>query len=277
MRKLAARRGRRRIRTVLTIAASDSGGGAGVEADVLTIAAHGLHAAAALTAVTAQDTRRVHAVEPVSVRLLERQLDAVFGDLRPAAVKIGVLHDGARVAAVAAALTRWRARHVVLDPVLAASAGQRLLAERAIPVLLRRLLPLCELVTPNLAEAEILSGVAIRTDADRRRAAKALVGLGARAVLIKGGHARGRIVSDLLFDGKTFRDYRHARVETAAAHGTGCALSAAIAARLAQGRRIGSAVAGAIAYVGTGLRAIRSPGRGRGVLGRGPAGKKPSR
>ena len=262
----AQRRPRRRIRTVLTIAASDSGGGAGIQADLKTIAALGLHGATALTAVTVQDTRRVYAVEPVSVLFLRRQIDAVFADLRPAAVKIGVLHDGARIRAVARALKRWRARNVVLDPVLAASAGQRLLSDRAIPILRRVLLPLCDVVTPNLPEAEILAGLPIRTDADRREAARRLHAMGAGAVLIKGGHGRGRVVCDLLFDGRTYRELRHPRVATRATHGTGCVLSASIAAALALGRSIPRAVAEAIAQVDAGLRAGRYPGAGRGIL-----------
>jgi len=256
---------RKRRVCVLTVAASDSGGGAGIQADLLTFAAHGLHGACAITAVTAQDSRRILDAEPVSRRLLERQLEAVFQDLQPAAVKIGALFDRTRVEAVADALARWKARHVVLDPVVAASSGGLLLSPRAIPALRRALLPLCELVTPNLHEAGILTGRRIRNEADAREAALRLVGSGAGAVLIKGGHARGRVVTDLLFDGRSFRMYRHPRVATRATHGTGCTLSAAIAAQLALGRALPSAVGRAIAYLDAGLRQGSFPGRGRGV------------
>ena len=256
--------GRRRV-CVLTVAASDSGGGAGIQADLLAFAAHGLHGACAITAVTAQDSRRILDAEPVSRRLVERQLDAVFQDFRPAAVKIGALFDRSRVEAVAAALSRWRARNVVLDPVVTASSGGQLLSPRAMPALRRDLLPLCSLVTPNLDEAGILTGQRLRSEGHVREAAVRLVGWGAGAALIKGGHARGRVVSDLLFDGRSFRIYRHPRVATRATHGTGCTLSSAIAAQLALGRALPSAVERAIAYLDAGLRQGSFPGRGRGV------------
>ncbi len=267
-RRTAARR--RRVPTVVTIAASDSGGGAGVQADLLTIAAHGLHAATVLTAVTAQNTRGVIAIEPVSERVLTLQLDAVFSDLRPVAVKIGVLGDAPRLRRVVAALRRWKARHVVLDPVLAASTGEPLLSPFALTAMRRTLFPLCDLVTPNLPEAEALSGISIGSDGDRRLASRILVDAGARAVLIKGGHGRGAVVCDLFFDGVAFREFRHPRIVTRATHGTGCMLSTAVAAHLAMGRSLPVAVGRAIAYVDAGLRQGFFPGRGWGVPGRFP-------
>ena len=264
----------RRPRVVLSIAASDSGGGAGIQADLLTLAAHGVYGATAVTAVTAQNTRGITAVEPVSVRLLADQLKAVFSDLHPSAVKIGVLHDARRVRTVAAALRRWKARHVVLDPVLSASTGEPLLSSSALGALRRELLPRCDLVTPNLAEAQALADIPIRDEADRRLAAAILAELGAKAVLVTGGHGRGATVSDLLFDGRRFLEYRHPRVATRATHGTGCALSSAIAANLALGRSLETSVGRAIRYLEAGLRRGLFPGRGRGVPDRFPPRRK---
>jgi len=172
-------RTRRRPITVLSIAASDSGGGAGIQADLLTLAAHGVYGATAITAVTAQNTRGVFAAEPVRPELLLRQLETIFEDLSPAAVKIGALGSAANVRTVAGALGRWKARHVVLDPVLGASTGEPLLW-RGLAVLRRELLSRCELVTPNVPEAEALSGVRIRGEADRRLAAGIIADRGAQ-------------------------------------------------------------------------------------------------
>ena len=256
---------RRSIPTALAIAASDSGGGAGIQADLLTFAAHGVHGAAALTAVTAQDSARVAQIEALSPRLLRRQLDAVFADLRPRAVKIGVLFDDSRVREVAAALRRWRPPHVVLDPVIAATSGRRLLSPPGLAALKKELLPLSDLVTPNLPEAEALAGIRIRTESDRRLAAGLIADLGAQAVLIKGGHRYGREVRDLLFDGRAFTVFAAARIATRATHGTGCTLSAAIAANLALGRPLEKAVERSIAYLRAGLAEGAFPGSGRGV------------
>ena len=259
------RRALRRLATAVSIAASDSGGGAGIQADLLTFAAQGVHGATVLTAGTAQDSRRIHAIEPFSPRFVTAQMDAVFGDLRPEAVKIGALVDEGIVRAVAAGLLRHRARHVVLDPVTVGKGGQRLLSRRAALALRRDLLPLCELVTPNLPEAESLSGVRIRSDGDRRLAAGILADLGAGAVLLKGGHARGTSVRDLLFDGRFFVEFVAPRLPGPAVHGTGCTLSAAIAVNLALGRRLEDAVERAIRFLRAAIRRPLRPGRGRPV------------
>ncbi|HKA37376.1 MAG TPA: bifunctional hydroxymethylpyrimidine kinase/phosphomethylpyrimidine kinase [Thermoanaerobaculia bacterium] len=254
--------------TAVTIAASDSGGGAGIQADLLTFAAHGLHAATVLVAVTAQDTSRIYSMEPLSPSIIRRQMDAVFPDLRPSAVKIGALYDEARVRAVAAGLERHRARNVVLDPVLAAKGGRRLLVPAAVRALTRELFPLCDLVTPNLPEAESLSGIRIRDDASRRDAARALAAAGAKAVLVKGGHFAGEAVTDLLFDGKSFFEFRGKRRKTRATHGLGCTLSSAIAANLALGSPLKDAVRLGIEYLRAALDRGIFPGRGCGTPGR---------
>lgn len=254
-----------RLVSALSIATSDSGGGAGIQADLLTFAAHAVYGTTVLAAGTAQNTREVTAIETFSPRFVAAQMDAVFTDFRPAAVKIGMLFDASRIRVVAEGLRRHRARNVVLDPVMVAKSGARLLAPAALAALKRELLPLCDLVTPNLPEAEALSGLTIAGDEDRRRAARVIHDLGARAVLIKGGHGRGDRVRDLLFDGTRFRRFDFPRIPTRATHGTGCTLSSAIAANLALGRPLEQAVARAIRYLRAGLRRGLFPGRGFGV------------
>ncbi|HEY6148521.1 MAG TPA: bifunctional hydroxymethylpyrimidine kinase/phosphomethylpyrimidine kinase [Thermoanaerobaculia bacterium] len=255
---------RRRPPVALTIAASDSGGGAGIQADLATFAAHGVFGATVLTAGTAQNTRGVLAIEPFPAAFVLRQMDAVFPDLRPDAVKIGMLFDAARARAVGTGLRRHRARRVVLDPVLVAKGGEALYARGAIKALVA-LFELCDLVTPNLPEAEALAGIPIRDESDRRLAAGILADAGARAVLVKGGHGRGAVVSDLYFDGRRFREIRHPRIRTRATHGTGCTLSAAIAANLALGAAMEEAVERAIRYLERALRNGVFPGKGLGT------------
>lgn len=256
--------------TAVSIASSDSGGGAGIQADLLTFAAHGVHGATVVVAGTAQNTRGVRSIEPFSVRFLTRQIDAVFEDLRPRAVKLGMLFDAERIRAVARGLDRHGARNVVLDPVLVSTSGTRLLSRSAVETLRRELLPRCHLATPNLPEAQTLARMRIRSDGDRRLAAGVLADLGARAVLLKGGHGRGRESRDLLFDGRFFTEFAAPRIRTRATHGTGCTLSAAIAANLALGRGLEDAVLRAIAYLRAGLARGYFPGRGRGVPDRFP-------
>jgi hydroxymethylpyrimidine/phosphomethylpyrimidine kinase len=253
----------------VSITASDSGGGAGIQADLLTFAAHGVYGATVITALTAQNTVAVLGLELVSPRLLRLQIDAVFGDLKPAAVKIGMLFDAPCIREVAAGLRRWKAKHVVLDPVMVSKSGTRLLKPAAVASLKAELLPLCDLVTPNLPEAAALSGMALRSEADRRVAAGAIADFGARAVLIKGGHGRGREVRDLLFDGAWFTVFSAPRIRTRATHGTGCTLSSAIAANLAKGRSLEDSVLRSIVYLREGLTRGSFPGRGFGVPGHG--------
>jgi hydroxymethylpyrimidine/phosphomethylpyrimidine kinase len=255
----------RRAVTVVSIATSDSGGGAGIQADLLTFAAHGVHGATVLAAATAQNTVDVRGVETLSPPFIARQIDAVFTDLQPRAVKIGMLFDAPRIRVVAAGLRRHDASNVVLDPVMVAKTGARLLAPRAVSSLKKDLLPLCDLVTPNLPEAAALAGLPVGTTADRRVAAGAIADLGARAVLLKGGHGRGADVRDILFDGRFFTEFTAPRIRTRATHGTGCTLSSAIAANLALGRDLEDAVLRAIQYLRAGLAHGAFPGRGFGV------------
>ncbi len=249
----------------VSIATSDSGGGAGIQADLLTFAAHGVYGATVLAAGTAQNTRAVTGIETFSTRFLAQQLDAVFSDLRPQAVKIGMLFDAPRIRTVARGLRKHRASNVVLDPVMVAESGARLLARPAISALERDLLPLCDLVTPNLPEASALAGMRVSSLSDRRVAAGAIADLGARAVLIKGGHGRGGEVRDLYFDGRFFTEFVAPRIRTRATHGTGCTLSSAIAANLALGKPLDEAILSAIQYLRASIARGVFPGAGFGV------------
>jgi hydroxymethylpyrimidine/phosphomethylpyrimidine kinase len=262
---------RKRVVSVASIGTSDSGGGAGIQADLLTFAAHGVHGLSVLVAATAQNSRRIAAVERLSGGFIAAQIDAVFSDFRPRATRIGALFDEARVRAVAAGLRRWQAERVVLDPVVAAKSGTRLLSRRALPAVRRLLLPLCDLVTPNLPEAEAMAGMRIRSDGDRRLACGLIADMGAAAVLLTGGHTRSAEVRDLLFDGRVFMEFVAPRIRTRATHGTGCTLAAAIAANLALGRGLEEAVLRAIRYLRAGLESGRFPGRGHGVPDHFPA------
>jgi hydroxymethylpyrimidine/phosphomethylpyrimidine kinase len=251
----------------LTVAGSDSGGGAGIQADLLTFAAHGLYGATVVVAGTAQNTRGIVAIEKFSPRFVRQQLDAVLSDLAPAAVKLGMLCDAGHVRAVAATLARHRPPNIVLDPVFAATSGTRLLSPEGIRALRDRLLPLCDVVTPNTEEASELAGIAIRNESDRAEAARRIGDLGPRAVLVTGGHVPGDRVRDLLWDGRQFRVFDHRRIDTQALHGTGCVLSAALAANLALGFGLEDSAARAIRYVVAALRRGVFPGMGVGTPG----------
>jgi len=248
---------------VLTIAGSDSGGGAGIQADLRTFASLGTHGLCAVTAVTAQNTRAVDAIETLPPRIVEAQLDAVFGDFDVRAVKIGMLATAAIVRTVAAILNRYPRVPVVLDPVLVATTGARLARGDLAGPLRRHLLARADLVTPNVPEAESLLGRQLAETSDLPAAAEALLGFGARAVLLKGGHLRGGRVSDLLMrsDGKAHW-FHHARI-AAEGHGTGCTLSSAIAAFLAGGDAMDVAVKKGVDYVHRALATGYEPGRGK--------------
>jgi hydroxymethylpyrimidine/phosphomethylpyrimidine kinase len=261
-------------RTVLTIAGSDPSGGAGIQADLATFAAFGVHGAAVITALTAQNARGIRAISAVAPAFVGEQLDAVLDDADVAAAKTGMLHEAAVVDVVADCLSRRPISHLVVDPVLAATSGAILLAPDAVVVLRRRLLPLAAVVTPNLHEAELLTGRPATTPDEMRDAARGLVDLGARAALVTGGHLAGDAV-DVLWDGREMRELSTARIGPDSPHGTGCALSAAVAAGLAIGLALPDAVATAKRYV---TLAIAAAPRGRGPrpIGR-PAAFDPKR
>ena len=250
---------------VLAIAGSDSGGGAGIEADVKTVTALGGYAMTAITALTAQDTRGVHAVIATEPAFVARQIALVLDDIGADAVKTGMLVDAAMIDAVAAALAA-RALPLVVDPVMAATGGARLLAENAIDSLRQRLFPLATLVTPNIPEAEALAGLSIASRADMAAAARRLLALGCRAVLLKGGHLEGSTVVDLLASANGIEAFENPRLASKHTHGTGCTLASAIATGLAQGQTLSAAVARARAYLQEAIRTAPGFGHGRGPL-----------
>lgn len=256
---LADAKGRRR-RCVLAIAGSDSSGGAGIQADLRTIAAHGLHGLSVITAVTAQNSRAVESVHLVPPRQILTQLDTVFADFDVAAVKIGMLGSAAAVDAVTAYLLEAGARHIVLDPVLVATSGKVLLPPGALARLRKRLIPRVDLLTPNLPEAEALLGRRLRSDDDMRSAGAELLALGAGAVLLKGGHQRGRVIRDYLFAGVSTTVFSHAR-RPGSVRGTGCTLASAIAAGLASRLPLRDAVARAEQFLQREIRRAYRAGR----------------
>ncbi|ADV26876.1 phosphomethylpyrimidine kinase [Pseudoxanthomonas suwonensis 11-1] len=252
----------RSVISALTIAGSDSGGGAGIQADLKAFAAHGVHGLSALAALTAQHTRGVTAVHVPPLDFLEAQIDACFDDFDIRAVKLGMLATAGVIEAVARALERHRPPHLVVDPVMVATSGARLLEADALEALRTRLLPLATVITPNLPEAELLLGRPI-TDLDAMaEAAHALRTLGARAVLLKGGHLPGSgDVVDILVDAEGEQRTAHPRLQ-GEAHGTGCTLASAVAANLARGLSLRQACSDATDYVHAALRAGSRPGRG---------------
>lgn len=253
-------------RVAMTIAGSDSGGGAGIQADLKTFHAFGVFGTSAITAITAQNTLGVTAIQKISPEVVVAQIRAVAEDLFPAAVKTGMLADAAIIDAVAAALRELDLAHLVIDPVMVAKSGDRLLEEDAIGVLTGSLLPLAEVVTPNLPEAEILSGRAVENVAGMRAAAERIVELGAQSVLLKGGHLPGEQVVDVYFDGQDWREWTDSRLETTHTHGTGCTLSAAICAGLALGKIRERAVSTAREFTRQAIRTAPGLGRGHGPL-----------
>ena len=253
------------MKVVLTVAGSDSGGGAGIQADLRTFAAHGVHGTSAITAVTAQNSVAVLDWVALDPRMVVAQMEAVASDMPVAAAKTGMLATAAIVSAVAAALERLRLPLVVVDPVMVAKSGDRLLDRDAETAYRERLLPLATVVTPNLPEAESLLGRPVRTLAEMREAARALRAMGPRAVVVKGGHLEGDAV-DVFWDGERMEDLSAPRIATKNTHGTGCTYSAAIAARLALGDSLLDAVRGAKAYLTEAIRRSYSVGRGHGPV-----------
>jgi hydroxymethylpyrimidine/phosphomethylpyrimidine kinase len=238
------------IPVALTIAGSDSSGGAGIQADLKTFSALDVYGASVITALTAQNTKGVTQIHDVPPDFITAQIDAVFSDLAVNAVKIGMLSVPAAIAAVVAGLDRWKLTLVVLDPVMVASSGDRLLAPAAIEILKRELIPRALVITPNLPEAAALLDAPIATtEGEMRAQAEQLLALGTKAVLIKGGHASGSEAVDLLVSREAVARLTAERHDTKNTHGTGCTLSAAIAAGLARGQRLGEAVSDAKQYV----------------------------
>jgi len=250
----------------LTIAGSDSGGGAGIQADLKTFHAFGVFGTSAVTAITAQNTMTVSAVHAVPLEVVGAQIDAVVDDLDPAATKTGMLATAALVVLVARAITRHRLERFVLDPVMVATSGDSLLDKDAEEALVRELLPQAELITPNLHEACILTGREVTTLADMRWAARELVRMGARAALVKGGHLTEDKAVDVLWDGRVERTWSRPRLPAMNTHGTGCTLSAGVTASLALGVSLQDAVDRAVDFVARAIATAPDLGRGHGPV-----------
>jgi len=230
-----------KIPKALTIAGSDSGAGAGIQADLKTFAALGVYGTSALTAITAQNTVGVTKIVDLDSVMVAAQIDAVMQDIGTDALKTGMLSNATIIRTVTGKIQQYRLYNLVVDPVMVATSGDLLLKKNAIAALCDQLIPLALIVTPNIAEAEALTGLKLTRPAAIKNAAKRILALGAKSVVIKGGHRRGP-ATDLFYDGKHFRELRAPRIRTRHTHGTGCTLSAAIAAYLAKGRNIESAV-----------------------------------
>jgi hydroxymethylpyrimidine/phosphomethylpyrimidine kinase len=252
--------------TALTIAGSDSGGGAGIQADLKTFAALGVYGTSAIAAITALNTVGVTARLALEADLVTAQIEAVAGDIQIHATKTGMLATAAIVEAVAAAIADLDLPNVVVDPVMVAKSGDRLIDDEGIRTLRVELLPRALVVTPNIPEAEVLSGMRITSSDTAREAARRIEALGPSAVIVKGGHAPGDEIVDLLFDGERFHEFRTTRVSSRNTHGTGCTFASAIAAFLALGRSLPDATARAQAYVAGAVRHGIAVGRGHGPL-----------
>ena len=256
------------MKIALTIAGSDSGGGAGIQADLKTFHELGVFGTSVIAAITAQNTVGVTDWEPVSARLVRSQIEAVASDLRPAAFKSGMLANSEIVDAVAEEIRAFDLANYVLDPVMVATSGDLLIENHAVSAIRAHLIPLADIVTPNADEAAVLTGMRVQNEDEMRRAAEAIIAMGAKAVLIKGGHVRGGSpgsVTDILYDGE-FTTFSHLRIDTTSTHGTGCTLSAAIAANLALDYSLRGAVAAATDFVHEAIASAPGLGSGHGPL-----------
>ncbi len=259
----------------LTIAGSDSGGGAGVQADLKTFHAYHVFGTSAVTAVTAQDTRAVHGIQPVDPDIVSRQIRVVAEDLEPAACKSGMLANAAVVRAVAGAVEETALTNYVLDPVMVAASGDPLLEEDAVDAIRVDLLPLCAVVTPNLHEAEMLLDRGVQDEAEMREAARELVEMGAGSALVKGGHLTDDELVDVWSDGESTGVWRASRIETGNSHGTGCTLSSAIAAGRALGWDPQEAVSSGLHFTRQALATAPGLGHGNGPLNHWTAPRRP--
>ena len=253
------------MKTALTIAGSDSSGGAGIQADIKTMTANGVYAMSAITALTAQNTTGVYGILEVTPEFLANQLDCIFTDIRPDAVKTGMVSSSALIEVIAQKLTQYKAKNLVIDPVMVATSGAKLISDEAIETLKGKLLGLATLITPNIPEAQVLSEMDIRTAEDMERAAKAIYEAYGCAVLCKGGHQLND-ANDLLYSKEGARWYQGRRIANPNTHGTGCTLSSAIASNLAKGYSLDEAVEQAKAYISGALAAMLDLGKGSGPM-----------
>lgn len=253
------------MKTCLTIAGSDSSGGAGIQADLKTMTVNGVYAMSVITALTAQNTQGVTGILDVSPEFITEQMDAVFSDIYPDAIKIGMVSSSEIVEAIAASLEKYQAKNIVLDPVMVATSGAKLLKEEAMDSLINRLIPLADVITPNIPEGEILAGMEITNEEQMIKAAEKIGKKYDCAVLLKGGH-RVNDANDLLYRDGEFKWFRSERIDNPNTHGTGCTLSSAIGANLAKGYDIDQAIEKAKDYLTGALRAGLDLGKGSGPL-----------
>ena len=253
------------MRTALSIAGSDSSGGAGIQADLKTMTMNGVFAMSAITALTAQNTTGVTGIMEVTPEFLKQQIDAVFEDIRPDAVKIGMVSSASLIEMIAERLKFYKAENIVVDPVMVATSGARLISEDAISTLKEKLLPIAAVVTPNIPEAEVLADMEIHTEQDMERAAKKISENYSCSVLLKGGHNIND-ANDLLYENGTARWFNGKRINNPNTHGTGCTLSSAIASNLAKGYEMANAVEKAKAYISGALSAMLDLGQGSGPM-----------
>lgn len=253
------------MKTVLTIAGSDCSGGAGIQADIKTITMHGLYAMSAITALTAQNTTGVYGILDSTPEFLAQQLDCIFTDIYPDAVKIGMVSDAGLIRTIAEKLAEYKAKNIVLDPVMVSTSGFRLLKDEAQEALMKELMPLADVVTPNIPEAEVLSGISIEGSRDMERSAEEIAKNYGGAVLVKGGHGTST-ANDLLWENGKGVWFPGERIESTNTHGTGCTLSSAIASNLAMGQTLKEAVRCAKEYLTGALKAGLDLGKGAGPL-----------
>ncbi|ACL76340.1 bifunctional hydroxymethylpyrimidine kinase/phosphomethylpyrimidine kinase [Ruminiclostridium cellulolyticum] len=251
------------MKKVLTIAGSDCSGGAGIQADLKTFAAHGIYGMSVIVSVVAENTYRVIDIQDITPDMIKKQIDAVFEDITPDAVKIGMLSDKECMEAVAEKLEQYKPVNVVIDPVMIAKGGHALMKEEALEFFIKRLIPLAGMLTPNIPEAEAITGMRITDHNDMQKAARSIYEMGAGSVLVKGGHLYGD-AEDILFDGREFYIYSTKRIQTKNTHGTGCTFSSAIASNLALGIPFTTAVEKAKEYVTMAIEHSLEIGKGHG-------------
>lgn len=251
------------MKKVLTIAGSDSSGGAGIQADLKTFSAHGVFGMSVIAAVTAQNTKEVIDVQNISPDIIGKQIDAIFDDIEVDAVKIGMISEIEGIKVVAERLKKYKPKNIVLDPVMVSKSGYSLMNPNSVETLIKELIPIVSVITPNIPEAEIISGTKIKTIEDMEKTAKIIYNMGPRNVLVKGGHLLGDAI-DILYDGKEFTYLKNGRINTKNTHGTGCTLSSSIASNLALGMDIKEAVRNSKRYITIAIEHSLSIGHGSG-------------
>lgn len=253
------------VKKVLTIAGSDSSGGAGIQADIKTIAVHKMYAMSAITALTAQNTTGVYGIMEASPEFVGQQIDCIFNDIRPDAVKIGMVSSSKIIEVIAQKLKQYKAENIVVDPVMVSTSGSKLLSDNAITTLISTLLPLATLITPNIPEAEVLSQIKIKDENDMVTAAKIISKSVSGKILIKGGHLVGDTI-DLLYENGNIHWFKSKRINTNNTHGTGCTLSSAIACNLADGKSLPESIQNAKNFLSGALAAGLDLGKGSGPV-----------